>query len=554
MEKFDYTLSLQTTGADKSAADVQKLGNAIEQVEAKVRKETAATESATRAKQEYSVTASKVTASSGAMGRGIQNVAFQFQDMAVQAEMGVSATRIFSQQVPQLLGGFGAIGAVAGAVIGIGVPLAAALFRSGKEAEDAAPKIDEINDALDNFAESAERAADAKRADVNEAWIESLDAEEKSYERINQRLAIQIALNAKLRAIKEGGDAAEREARIAEIEADPNKSEEDKITETAAIREEAARAAAAAEKQKLDDQAKLDAAAARDAQAKAARQAADAETAAQARAAFEAQRAVLERDYKAGQAAKKDVPALKKQLFDERTSGQTLSPGGQFDAAAFDARAKRITALEAELNTAKKALARVKESETKLQDADANLEQFRAGETKQKQEAEAAQAEAERAADQAQASGVFAREAAPGIDRQLTQDLRGQAARRNAALRRAAQQRQRETQDLAGGRLEEVAGALEGGLDASARQRGLGLRGAGNRRKNETLQAVGKALADGTDAGELQKLGDMIREKQKENGAAMTAALLEIISGLMEQAQQVATIKAQVKALRNNGK
>jgi hypothetical protein len=149
---------------------------------------------------------------------------------------------------------------------------------------------------------------------------------------------------------------------------------------------------------------------------------------------------------------------------------------------------------------------------------------------------------------------VFAREAAPGIDRQLTQDLRGQAARRNAALRRAAQQRQRETQDLAGGRLEEVAGALEGGLDASARQRGLGLRGAGNRRKNETLQAVGKALADGTDAGELQKLGDMIREKQKENGAAMTAALLEIISGLMEQAQQVATIKAQIKALRNNGK
>lgn len=101
---------------------------------------------------------------------------------------------------------------------------------------------------------------------------------------------------------------------------------------------------------------------------------------------------------------------------------------------------------------------------------------------------------------------------------------------------------------------EEVVEEREGGLDASARKRGLGVRDAGNRRKNETLQTVGKALADGTDEGELQKLGDMIREKQKENGAAMTAALLEIISGLQEQAQQVAAIKSQVKALRNNSK
>lgn len=221
MAEKKIEIRIAATGGDQAAAEVRKLETATEA-------DTTATNRATKAKQEYSVTASKVTASSGAMGRGIQNVAFQFQDMAVQAEMGVSATRIFSQQVPQLLGGFGAIGAVAGAVVGIGVPLAAALFRSGKEAEEAAPKIDDIKDALENFAESAEKAAYAKRADVNEAWLESLDAEEKSYERINQRLAIQIALNAKLRAIKEGGDAAEREARIAEIEADPNKSEEDK--------------------------------------------------------------------------------------------------------------------------------------------------------------------------------------------------------------------------------------------------------------------------------------------------------------------------------------
>lgn len=547
MAEKKIEIRIAATGGDQAAAEVRKLETATEA-------DTTATNRATKAKQEYSVTASKVTASSGAMGRGIQNVAFQFQDMAVQAEMGVSATRIFSQQVPQLLGGFGAIGAVAGAVVGIGVPLAAALFRSGKEAEEAAPKIDDIKDALENFAESAEKAAYAKRADVNEAWLESLDAEEKSYERINQRLAIQIALNAKLRAIKEGGDAAEREARIAEIEADPNKSEEDKIRETAAIREEASRARAAAEKQKLDDQAKLDAADAADKQAKAQRQAADAAAAARAVAALDAQRRAIEEQATAGKDAQGRLPGLEKELFNERTSGQTLSPGGQFDAAAFDARQKRIKELEAEVAAAKAAANRLPELDAARKTSDANLEQFRTASKKQKDEADAAQAEAEKAADQAQASGVFAREAAPGIDRQLNQDLRGQSARRDASLRRAAQERQRDAQDQARNRLEEVVEEREGGLDASARKRGLGVRDAGNRRKNETLQTVGKALADGTDEGELQKLGDMIREKQKENGAAMTAALLEIISGLQEQAQQVAAIKSQVKALRNNSK
>lgn len=547
MAEKKIEIRIAATGGDQAAAEVRKLETATEA-------DTTATNRATKAKQEYSVTASKVTASSGAMGRGIQNVAFQFQDMAVQAEMGVSATRIFSQQVPQLLGGFGAIGAVAGAVVGIGVPLAAALFRSGKEAEEAAPKIDDIKDALENFAESAEKAAYAKRADVNEAWLESLDAEEKSYERINQRLAIQIALNAKLRAIKEGGDAAEREARIAEIEADPNKSEEDKIRETAAIREEASRARAAAEKQKLDDQAKLDAADAADKQAKAQRQAADAAAAARAVAALDAQRRAIEEQATAGKDAQGRLPGLEKELFNERTSGQTLSPGGQFDAAAFDARQKRIKELEAEVAPAKAAANRLPELDAARKTSDANLEQFRTASKKQKDEADAAQAEAEKAADQAQASGVFAREAAPGIDRQLNQDLRGQSARRDASLRRAAQERQRDAQEQARNRLEEVVEEREGGLDASARKRGLGVRDAGNRRKNETLQTVGKALADGTDEGELQKLGDMIREKQKENGAAMTAALLEIISGLQEQAQQVAAIKSQVKALRNNSK
>ena len=53
----------------------------------------------------------------------IRNVAFQVQDMAVQIAGGTSAFVAMGQQLPQLLGGFGAMGAVIGAVAAIGIPL-----------------------------------------------------------------------------------------------------------------------------------------------------------------------------------------------------------------------------------------------------------------------------------------------------------------------------------------------------------------------------------------------------------------------------------------------
>jgi hypothetical protein len=109
----------------------------------------------------------------------------------------------------------------------------------------------------------------------------------------------------------------------------------------------------------------------------------------------------------------------------------------------------------------------------------------------------------------------------------------------------------RDAQDLARDRLEEVADDREVGLDASARSRGLRARDIGNRNKNETLQTVGKALADGTDAGELQKLGDLVREKSKENGKAVTAFMLNILSELQTQVRDIETIKSQIKNLRN---
>lgn len=64
---------------------------------------------------------------SGNVTRGIQNAAFQVGDFAVQVGGGVEASKALAMQLPQLLGGFGMLGAVAGAAVAILVPMRSAL-------------------------------------------------------------------------------------------------------------------------------------------------------------------------------------------------------------------------------------------------------------------------------------------------------------------------------------------------------------------------------------------------------------------------------------------
>lgn len=124
-------------------------------------------------------------------GRGaVQNAAFQFSDIAVQLEMGTAASRVMAQQLPQLLGGFGALGAVLGAVIAIGIPVSTMLFSMGEDSEDTGEKVGkladmiseaerEIRSANESMGRSAvDSMADARRAygGVTAEVIEMMDA------------------------------------------------------------------------------------------------------------------------------------------------------------------------------------------------------------------------------------------------------------------------------------------------------------------------------------------------------------------------------------------
>lgn len=87
----------------------------------------------------------------------IQNTSFQLQDIAVQLQAGTRASTVFAQQLPQLLGGFGAMGAAVGALAGIGIPALAFAFAAAgtgaKTLEDRVAELKDMQDALDGSTE-----------------------------------------------------------------------------------------------------------------------------------------------------------------------------------------------------------------------------------------------------------------------------------------------------------------------------------------------------------------------------------------------------------------
>lgn len=112
----------------------------------------------------------KTTKSVGQRNNALTNVAYQVSDMAVQFEMGTDAMRIFGQQVPQMLGGFGLLGAGLGAAAAV-IPVFIKLMRG-----DMAPSIDGVEKSLESLNEAFDeydklmRAANGSTAQLAEGF------------------------------------------------------------------------------------------------------------------------------------------------------------------------------------------------------------------------------------------------------------------------------------------------------------------------------------------------------------------------------------------------
>lgn len=96
--------------------------------------------------------------STGRLGQVMGQAGFQIQDFAGQVAAGQSALVAFSQQGSQLLGVFGTGGAIAGAVLTVGL-LAYQLLSINKEGEEAAGAIDTLAKSMEDAARDAERLA-----------------------------------------------------------------------------------------------------------------------------------------------------------------------------------------------------------------------------------------------------------------------------------------------------------------------------------------------------------------------------------------------------------
>jgi hypothetical protein len=158
--------------------------------------ESRAIKSAQRAERGFVKSNQQIGNSFGSMSRQstaqLQNVSFQLQDIFVQISGGQGAVRALSQQLPQLLGGFGALGAVFGVVVAAGVPLAASLLGMGKEAEDLGKALDRLETAVGDYKKAAE-AAVAPTADLVQKYGEATGAARELLEQVARLSRLEAA-------------------------------------------------------------------------------------------------------------------------------------------------------------------------------------------------------------------------------------------------------------------------------------------------------------------------------------------------------------------------
>ena len=186
VKKLDRALSLGAITQDTYNAKVVQAAQAVQT--AQVATAAGADAMATSAKRAQASTVAMSSSMAAAGGvsqqfRGnVQNTAFQLQDFVVQVQGGTAATTAFAQQAPQLLGGFGAVGAVLGLVAALAVPIGVALYKIAGGSEDAA----DMAEAFDKSLQSAKSALNDFNDTINTRSLGSVEELIKKYGRADQ--------------------------------------------------------------------------------------------------------------------------------------------------------------------------------------------------------------------------------------------------------------------------------------------------------------------------------------------------------------------------------
>lgn len=156
--------------------EVDKGGQAALKEQAEVvDKTSAAYEKATKSTDKYGKASQRA-------GYRIQNASYQIADFFVMLDGGINPVRALSTQLPQLLAGFGAIGAAAGAAAAIGSSVFIAFQKMADSSEAANKKLVELGNTIEGLAVGDSAVFNQFQKAINEADEGLRDLIQKQYE------------------------------------------------------------------------------------------------------------------------------------------------------------------------------------------------------------------------------------------------------------------------------------------------------------------------------------------------------------------------------------
>lgn len=178
---------------------------------------------ATRQLQQLEKAGASVEKGMGSMSGATQNLSYQLQDIAVQAQMGASGLTILAQQGPQIASVFGPAGAAVGALIGIGALIASVGSASGSasmDIDDLIDKVDSLGSAQLQYQELLAREV-AEQARLDNQRIQSTTQLGYYQSQIDKGISLSEAQNEtylKLRAqLESNNEAVDKHTRLLEL-------------------------------------------------------------------------------------------------------------------------------------------------------------------------------------------------------------------------------------------------------------------------------------------------------------------------------------------------
>jgi hypothetical protein len=148
-------LAIETQKFDEAERQLQKLRKSVEGAGNATERAGKQADGASNAYRKFKGPTSALTTTTG-------QLSVQLQDVAVQAQMGTDAVRIFAQQGPQIASIFGPTGAVYGALIAVGAiiigPFVKSWMAASKVIEETKKELNEFNEEMQNLSE-ADKAA-----------------------------------------------------------------------------------------------------------------------------------------------------------------------------------------------------------------------------------------------------------------------------------------------------------------------------------------------------------------------------------------------------------